>query len=379
MNLVVDENIVQGKEAFQKFGDVTFLGGRKISNKNLTEADALIVRSITKVNEELLKNTKVKFVGTATIGTDHIDLEYLKNNNISFSSAAGCNSYSVAEYIFSAITKIAGQNNFNLSDKSIGVIGYGNIGTKVVKIANSIGMKVVINDPPKERDTKEKIFSPLEDALKCDIITFHVPLNIEGIDKTVHLLDERNIGLIKENTILINSSRGPVVDNKVLKKRLKKNNNIFTVLDVWEEEPQIDTELLDLVSIATPHIAGYSFEGKVTGTKMVYDALCKNINIKPDWSPRRDIVLNNTVEIKNNDYVLKVLEKLFSKSYSVMDDDKLMRNIKNISEADIPEYFDGLRKSYRIRRELNNFEVLLHGKNNFLENLFTTLRVKLKQ
>lgn len=379
MNLVVDENIVQGKEAFEKFGDVTFLGGRKISNKNLTEADALIVRSITKVNEELLKNTKVKFVGTATIGTDHIDLEYLKNNNISFSSAAGCNSYSVAEYIFSAITKIAGQNNFNLSDKSIGVIGYGNIGTKVVKIANSIGMKVVINDPPKERDTKEKIFSPLEDALKCDIITFHVPLNIEGIDKTVHLLDERNIGLIKENTILINSSRGPVVDNKVLKKRLKKNNNIFTVLDVWEEEPQIDTELLDLVSIATPHIAGYSFEGKVTGTKMVYDALCKNINIKPDWSPRRDIVLNNTVEIKNNDYVLKVLEKLFSKSYSVMDDDKLMRNIKNISEADIPEYFDGLRKSYRIRRELNNFEVLLHGKNNFLENLFTTLRVKLKQ
>jgi erythronate-4-phosphate dehydrogenase len=378
MKLVVDENIVQGKEAFEKFGDVSYLGGRNISNESLIDIDALIVRSITKVNEELLNNTKVKFVGTATIGTDHIDLEYLEKKNINFSSAAGCNSYSVAEYVFSAITKIATENNLNLSDKSIGVIGYGNIGTKVVKIANALGMKTVINDPPKERVSKEKIFSPLEDALACDIVTFHVPLNIDGVDKTVHLLDERNIELIRENSIIINSSRGPVISNKILKERLEKKNNIYAVLDVWEEEPIINLQLLDLVNIATPHIAGYSFEGKVNGTKMVYDALCKSMDKTPEWKPILDSVSNKLIEISNNENNLKVLEKLFAKSYPIIEDDYLMRKLKNISLNEIPQYFDGLRKNYRTRRELNNFEVLLSGKNELLENLISTLRVKLK-
>jgi erythronate-4-phosphate dehydrogenase len=378
MKLVVDENIVQGKEAFEKFGDVSYLGGRNISNESLIDIDALIVRSITKVNEELLNNTKVKFVGTATIGTDHIDLEYLEKKNINFSSAAGCNSYSVAEYVFSAITKIATENNLNLSDKSIGVIGYGNIGTKVVKIANALGMKTVINDPPKERVSKEKIFSPLEDALACDIVTFHVPLNIDGVDKTVHLLDERNIELIRENSIIINSSRGPVISNKILKERLEKKNNIYAVLDVWEEEPIINLQLLDLVNIATPHIAGYSFEGKVNGTKIVYDALCKSMDKTPEWKPILDSVSNNLIEISKNENNLKLLEKLFAKSYPIIEDDYLMRKLKNISLNEIPQYFDGLRKNYKTRRELNNFEVLLSGKNELLENLLSTLRVKLK-
>ena len=376
MKLLVDENIVQGKEALKNFGDVVFMAGRKITNENLRDVDALIVRSITKVNEELLKNTKVKFVGTATIGTDHVDLEYLEKNNINFSSAAGCNSYSVTEYVLSAITKIARENNISVTDKSIGVIGYGNIGTKVVEIANALGMKVVINDPPKERVSNGKIFSSLEDALGCDIVTFHVPLNIDGVDKTVHLIDEKNINLIKENAILINSSRGPVVNNKVLKNRLQGQNNIHTVLDVWEEEPMIDLELLDLVKIATPHIAGYSFEGKVNGTKMVYDAFCKSINITPNWKPQLDNVLDNIIEIEYNENVLEVFEKLFIKSYSIMEDDNEMRKLKKISTNEIPEFFDGLRKDYRIRRELNNFKILLKGKNEFLENLITTLRVK---
>ncbi len=376
MKLVVDENIVQAKEAFSTFGEITFVSGREITNESLLNADILIVRSVTKVNEELLKNTKIKFVGTATIGTDHIDIDYLKKNNIGFSSAAGCNSYSVAEYIFSAITQIAIQNDFKISEKSIGVIGYGNIGTKVVKIAKALGVRVVINDPPKERFSKEQIFSSLKEALSCDIVTFHVPLNIGGVDNTVHLLDEKNINLIKENAILINTSRGPVVDNQVLKNRLKEENNIHVVLDVWEEEPVIDLDLLGMIKIATPHIAGYSYEGKVNGTKIIYDALCNYLKINKKWLPSPEPVLNNKIEINHEENLLTVLKKLFSKSYPIMEDDKLLRKIVSLSEIENPKYFDSLRKNYGIRRELNNYAVLLNKKNIFLENILTVLRLQ---
>lgn len=377
MKLIVDENIVLGKEAFSLLGETTFVGGREITNQILLDTDILIVRSITKVNKELLKNTKVKFVGTATIGTDHIDLKYLEENNIEFSSAAGCNSYSVAEYVFSAITYFGNKYNFDLAEKSIGVVGYGNIGTKVAKIANAIGMKVFINDPPVERYSSEKIFSPLEEALKCDIITFHVPLNKDGIDKTVHLLDEKNLSLIKDNAILINSSRGPVVSNQDLKERLKEKNNIHTVLDVWETEPNFDYELFGLVEIGTPHIAGYSFEGKINGTKIIYDALTDYLKIPNTWKPIFDAVVDNKIDISENNNYSKVFSYLFEKSYKIIEDDFLMRKSESLSAEERGKYFDSLRKNYRIRRELNNFEAILKSDDSKLKNVLDVLRIKL--
>ena len=375
MKLIIDENIVQAKEAFKNFGETVYISGREINNQVLLDADVLIVRSITKVNENLLKNTKVKFVGTATIGTDHIDQKYLQENNITFSSAAGCNSYSVTEYVFSAITHFANKYKFNLSDKSIGVVGYGNIGTKIVKIAKALGMKVVINDPPLERESNENIFSPLEEALKCDIVTFHVPLNKDGIDKTVRLLNEQNIDLIRENTILINSSRGPVVCNKVLKQRLKKENNIHAVLDVWETEPNFDSELFDLLEIGTPHIAGYSFEGKLNGTKIIYDALSDYLKTEKTWKPVFERVSDNKINILDNETEAEVFQKLFNKSYKIMDDDLSMRESKGLSGSDKSTHFDSLRKNYRKRRELNNFEVVLNTENKKLRKLLNVLRV----
>jgi len=377
MQLVVDENIVLGKEAFKLFGEVKFKNGREINNNDLIKTDVLLVRSITNVNENLLKNTKVKFVGTATIGTDHIDLNYLKNNNIQFSSAAGCNSYSVAEYVFSGISYLTHKYKLNIPDMSIGVVGFGNIGTKVVKIAKALGMKVIINDPPLERIGKENCFSPLSDVLKCDIVTFHVPLNKSGIDKTVHLLNSENISKLKENTILINSSRGAVVDNIALKNKLIQNNNLYPVLDVWETEPNFDVELYKLINIGTPHIAGYSFEGKINGTKIIYDALSNYLKTPKIWKPIFEKVVDNKIEIKEHENSGQILHKLFDKSYQIINDDILMRESLNLSTEERINYFDFLRKNYRIRRELNNLEAVFRKKNSEFKNLLKVLRVKI--
>jgi len=377
MKIIVDENIPFGREAFENFGEVKLFNGREIDSSNCKNVDALIVRSITKVNEELLNNSKVKFVGTTTIGTDHIDQNYLSKSNIDFSSAAGCNSYSVAEYVFSSLSIIVNNKNLNFNKLSIGVVGYGNIGKKVVSIAEALGMHVVVNDPPLQRTTNQRNFSTLEEALKCDIITFHVPLNKSGIDKTIHLLNEENINLIKEEAILINSSRGPVVSNEALKIELENRNNISTVFDVWETEPNYDSELLKLVSIGTPHIAGYSYEGKVNGTVMIYNALSKHLGVNPNWKPNLEEVVNNKIESVGIDTEENLLLKIFGKSYNIIEDDTLLRVGLNLPLNKKSEHFDRLRKKYKIRRELNNFEISLNSENEKFKNLLKVLRIEL--
>jgi len=377
VKIIVDENIPFGREAFENFGEVELHNGREINSSICKNGDALIVRTTTKVNEELLKNSSVKFVGTSTIGTDHIDQDYLNNSNIAFSSAAGCNSHSVAEYVFSALTYLTNKHDLNLSKLSIGVVGYGNIGKKVVAISDALGMRVVVNDPPLQRTTSERDFSTLEEALKCDIVTLHVPLNKSGVDKTIHLLSEENINLIKENAILINSSRGPVVSNEALKKRLEENNNIYTVLDVWETEPNYDYELLKLVDIGTSHIAGYSYEGKVTGTLMIYNALAKHLAVNPNWKPKLAEVVNNKIEISGIESDEELLQKIFNKSYNVMDDDKFLREGLSLPNDEKSEHFDKLRKNYKIRRELNNYRTTLNSDNEKSKNLMNVLRLKL--
>jgi len=377
MKIVVDENIPFGREAFENFGEVELRNGREINSSSCKNADALIVRSITKVNEELLQNTSVNFVGTTTIGTDHIDQDYLKNNNISFSSAAGCNAYSVTEYVFSALSYFANKHNLNLSQLSIGVVGFGNIGKKVVAVAEALEMQVVVNDPPLQRTTNERHFSTLDEALKCDIVTFHVPLNKSGIDKTTHLLRQENISIIKEDAILINSSRGPVVSNEVLKKRLEEGKNIRTVLDVWETEPNYDSELLKLVKIGTPHIAGYSYEGKVNGTTIIYNALGNHLDVDTNWKPKLAEVVNNRIECIGSETEEELLLNVFNKSYKIIEDDKLLREGLSFLNDERFGHFDKLRKNYKIRRELNNFEVPLNSENEKLKNLMKVLRIKL--
>lgn len=374
MKLVVDENIPQGKEAFGQFGEIVLSGGRNITNEMVKEADVLIVRSITQVNEQLLKNSNVKFVGTATIGTDHVDKIYLEKSGIQFADAAGCNAFSVAEYVLYAINQFLSINNKKYEELSIGIIGYGNVGSKVAKFAEALGMKVIINDPPLERLTQDKNFRSLDEALAADIITFHVPLNKTGIDKTVHLLNEDNINKIKSGAMLINSSRGPVVKNETLLNRLKDKNDLFSVLDVWEGEPKLNNELLGRVNIGTPHIAGYSYEGKINGTTIIYNKLCEYLKKETNWAPQYPQISVNEFEFDTSNNFEIEFDKLTKKIYDInSDSDKLKKSLFLEAEQQ-PKYFDELRKKYHIRREFNNYSIRLSSSSKIVKEILENLR-----
>ncbi|NQT84941.1 4-phosphoerythronate dehydrogenase, partial [bacterium] len=216
MKIVADENIPYVKEAFGSLGDVIPLPGRKIAPASVVDAEILLVRSITEVNASLLEGSRVRFVGTATIGTDHVDEEYLHSRGIAFASAPGSNANSVAEYVVAALLTTARRKNFPLKGKTIGVIGVGNCGSRVAKKAEALGMRVLLNDPPLWRQTGNKRFRPLEELFSADILTLHVPLTYEGIDATYHLVDEAFLSKLRPECILMNTSRGPVVDNLAL-------------------------------------------------------------------------------------------------------------------------------------------------------------------
>ncbi|MEJ2104773.1 MAG: 4-phosphoerythronate dehydrogenase [Ignavibacteriaceae bacterium] len=378
MKLIVDENIAFAKEAFSGFGEVKLLNGRSITNHEVIDSDVLIVRSITKVNQELLKNSKIQFVGTATIGTDHIDLNYLKSNKIAFADAKGCNADSVAEYVFTALLKVATVENISLNNKKIGVVGIGNIGSRVVKLAESIGMKVLKNDPPLERKGSGKNYVTLDEILAADIITFHVPLNKEGIDKTYHLLNKENLKKIKSGRIILNTSRGPVIDNNALLEEINKRN-LNLILDVWENEPSINNKLLDKVRVGTPHIAGYSFEGKVNGTKMIYNGLCKHLTKDPDWQPVLPKIEQTVLKIPDGKTDEEKLYKLFSSIYNLESDVIRLRETSRYNNDEQPNYFDRLRKEYPIRREFSNYTVDVSKEENNLRPILESFRFKVKE
>jgi erythronate-4-phosphate dehydrogenase len=377
VKLVVDENIALSEEAFSQFGDVLLISGRKITNDNLRNSDALIVRSITNIDENLLQNTNIKFVGTATIGTDHFDTNYLNENNIAFADAKGCNADSVAEYVFTALLNIAPREKISFKNKSIGIIGVGNVGSRVEKYAEALGLKVYKNDPPKQRADKGNNYVSLKEALQADIITLHVPLNKTGIDRTFHLLDEEKLNKIKNNTVIINSSRGAVVDNKALLDMIDKKH-FKVILDVWEGEPLINTDLLQKVLIGSAHVAGYSLEGKVNGTKMVYDALCRFTNQQNDWEPKLPSVENNIIDVSSVKNLEEKLQLIFKQIYNVEKDDSEMREMIEMDNDSKADYFDNLRKDYPLRREFTNYNVLIEETDKQLRGVLEAFRFKVK-
>ncbi|MBE0571019.1 MAG: 4-phosphoerythronate dehydrogenase [Ignavibacteriaceae bacterium] len=377
MNLIVDENIAFAQEAFSRFGNAILVDGRTLTNKNVKDADVLLIRSITKVDAELLRESKVQFVGTATIGTDHIDLDYLKSKNISFADAKGCNADSVAEYVFTALLKITSEKNISLNGKTIGVVGIGNIGSRVVLLAESLGMKVIKNDPPLERKRVGKNYVSFDEVLKADIITLHVPLSFEGVDKTFHLLNENNLKEIKKDVIIINTSRGAVIDNtSLLNETIRKDFNL--ILDVWEDEPLVNISVLAKTKIASAHIAGYSFEGKVNGTKIIYDALCKFTNTIPEWSPELPLIERKELELSDCNSDEERLYKLFSSIYVIEKDDASLREISNYKLNEQAGYFDLLRKTYPVRREFSNFTVHISETEKHLKTILESFRFKVR-
>ncbi len=377
MKLVVDENIAFAEEAFSQYGDVLLICGRQITNEILRNADTLIVRSIINVDENLLQNTNINFVGTATIGTDHIDTNYLNENNIVFADAKGCNADSVAEYVFTALLKIAADNKLTLRNKSIGIIGVGNVGSRVLKYAEALGLKVYNNDPPKQRAGEGNNYVSLEEAMQADIITLHVPLNKTGIDKTFHLIDEKKLNEIRNNTIIINSSRGAVIDNKALLNIVDKKC-IKVILDVWEGEPSVNTNLLQKVFIGSAHISGYSLEGKVNGTKMIYDALCRFTNQLNDWEPKLPPIEINVIDVSSVKSIEEKLHLIFKQIYDIEKDDSEIRKMIEMNENMYAAYFDKLRKDYHLRREFNNYTVIIEPADKKLGEILQKFRFKVQ-
>jgi len=361
MKIIADENIPFAKESFSRLGEVMTYPGREISPANSADAEVLLVRSVIKVNQELLQGTSVKFVGTATIGTDHIDEDYLKKQGITFAYAPGSNANSVAEYIVAALLTLAKRKNFVLKGKSVGIVGVGNVGSRVEKKCQALGMKILLNDPPLARKTKDKKYLSLEAILSADIVTLHVPLTCEGEDVTYHLANENFFSQMKPNSTFINSSRGAVVDEAALLNTIQDQKLNSVVLDVWENEPQINTELLEKVDLATPHIAGYSFDGKVNGTAMLYEALLRFLGREGKWSPRELLpppekeVL--TIEGKGKSEE-EILREAVKQIYPIEEDDENLRKVFDLPPAEKGKHFDNLRKNYPIRREFPNTKII---------------------
>ncbi|HUJ72521.1 MAG TPA: 4-phosphoerythronate dehydrogenase PdxB [Verrucomicrobiae bacterium] len=369
MKIVADPNIPFVQEAFGLLGEVRLVPGREITANAARDADVLLVRSVTPVNAALLDGSRVKFVATATIGTDHVDEDDLRQKGIGFASAQGSNANSVAEYVVAALLEIAQRQKFRLRDKTLGVVGVGNVGARVVRYAEALGMRVLQNDPPRQRAERLKDFFPIEQVLaEADVISLHVPLTKAGAYPTYHMFAKDTLSVLEDRLpILINSARGAVIDNKAMLKAIDGDKLGGAVLDVWENEPGISPELLDVVDIGTPHIAGYSLDGKVNGVAMIHKAVCRFLGVTSEWHPeipppaQKRVVMRCHLGDDDEDVLRTVIEGV----YNVSADDAGLR--ANVTQ------FDKLRAEYPVRREFFNFGLTLPGASDELQRKFTAL------
>ena len=364
MKILADANIPFVAECFSSIGEVKVIGGREITPGVVGDADVLLVRSITQVNVDLLAGSKVRFVATATIGFDHVDIDFLQRNNIGFTSAPGSNANSAAEYVIAGLLESSQKCEINLEGQSIGIIGVGNVGSRVANKCAALGMRIYLNDPPLQRQTGEAKYLPLKELYDCDFITFHTSLTFEGIDKTYHLADERFFKSLRKGCIFVNASRGGVVDSEALKTVIQSGRLKAVVLDVWENEPNIDIELLEMVDIGTPHIAGYSLDGKITGMIMIYKAVCEYFGLGvrfdiEDFLPEpavRQLRIEPSTD-NEQDALADAVEKI----YNIREDDVRLRRVCEKPVEKRGEFFDGLRKNYPVRREFQNTRIVLES------------------
>lgn len=369
IRIAADNKIPFLKGVLDKHSIVDYHRGSEINNALIKDTDALIIRTRTHCNEALLKDTAVKFIATATIGFDHIDADYCSRNNIKWVNAPGCNSTSVMQYIASALCTAAGDLGLDLTKMTIGIAGAGNVGSKVARLCRTIGMNVLINDPPRARREGSEGFVSLDELkAQSDIISFHVPLNKSGEDKTYHLADEKFFKDLAPGKVLFNTSRGAVVETKALKESIENGIVRYSVIDVWEGEPDLDTGLLQLVNIATPHIAGYSADGKANGTAVCVNAVNNhfNLDLPESWYPADIPLPLHSVEIEVDNRGKsrqEVLSEIILYTYRIKDDDQLLRNS--------PASFEKLRDDYPIRREYPVYRISLRQEDG---ELFTILK-----
>lgn len=363
MQLVADENIPLLDEFFAGFGQIRRLPGRGIDAAAVADAELLLVRSVTRVDRALLEGSAVRFVGTCTIGTDHLDLAYFAKAGIGWASAPGCNARGVVDYVLGSLLLLAEQQGVALATRTYGVVGAGEVGARVVEVMRGLGWRVLVCDPPRQL-AEGGDFVSLEQLLaECDVLSLHTPLERGGAQPTHHLLDARRLARLKPGAWLINASRGAVVDNPALRELLKQRGDLQVVLDVWEGEPQVDVELAGLCRIATPHIAGYSLDGKLRGTAQIYQALCAHLGCTPTVNLDELMPLPWLAELSLDASAdpAWALATLCRAVYDPRRDDADFRRSLPGDTLSQRAAFDALRKHYPMRREIDGLSVKLQG------------------
>ena len=363
MKIVADENIPYVADGCAEWGEVSLFSGRTITRATVADADCLFVRSVTPVSRELLDGSSVRFVGTATIGTDHVDIPWLQSNGIGFASAPGSNATSVAEYVVAALLCLAVRHGFTLSGRTMGIVGVGNVGTRVTRKAEALGLRILKCDPPRADAEQATGFVPLEQILaESDIVSIHTPLTRDGAYPTWHMADSRFFHALRKGAIFINTARGAIHDTGALVQAIDEGRVSHAVLDVWEHEPGVEVDLLARVSLASPHVAGYSFDGKVAGTQLVVNAARQYFRLAGHWTPAELLpapdVAKITVDAKTTASQEALIWNAVRQLHDSMVDDAAMRQILTLPLHDRPAHFDQLRKNYRIRREFAGTAIL---------------------
>ena len=337
MKIIVDDKIPYIKGEIEQIADeVVYVPGAAFTPELVRDADALIVRTRTRCNKALLNGSNVRFIATATIGYDHIDTLYCEQNGICWSNCAGCNAGSVEQYIHAVLLLLKREKGMTLAAMTLGVVGVGHVGSKVAAIAERLGMRVLRCDPPRQ-DNGEEGFVPLTEVMdKADVVTLHVPLSREGLYATYHMIDARFFEQTKSGLVFINSSRGEVMDTKAVIDAIDQGKISTAIIDTWENEPHISTELLEKVYLGTPHIAGYSADGKANATTMALNAVCRFFSIDKTFKIEPPAL---TIQNMSDDEDLAFLQ-----TYNPKEDSAKLKAH--------PEEFEALRGNYPLRREL---------------------------
>ena len=338
--IIIDSYIPYIQGVLDNVADVEYLSYKQMNSEAVRNADALIVRTRTHCNENLLKESKVKFIASATIGYDHIDAEYCKQHQIQWTNAPGCNSRSVAQYMASALSLLSEKNSIDLSTQTIGIVGVGAVGSKVADLCRSFGMKVLLNDPPRARKEGDENFVSLHDICRqADIITFHVPLNTSAEDTTFHLADEKFFRSLKKKPVIINAARGEIINSAAMLKAFEEGTISEMILDCWENEPDINKELLYRSFISTPHIAGYSADGKANAASHSVRVVSRFFNLGLDDWEVSDLPVPHEVDFK----ITHDIRQFFLETYDIEADSLRLKFS--------PETFEHQRSNYPFRRE----------------------------
>ncbi|MBM4143750.1 MAG: 4-phosphoerythronate dehydrogenase PdxB [Lentisphaerae bacterium] len=376
MKIVCSAEMPYAREAFGTLGEVAVVDGRSIRAAHVRDADILAVRSTTRVDRALLEGSRVRFAGTATIGFDHMDLPYLEARGIRWCCAPGCNARSVAEYVAAALLRLAARHGLRLEGRTIGVVGVGNVGSLVLDVAAALGLRALPNDPPRERKERARPnadnrpaatprFVSLDAVLaESDIVTLHVPLTKTGPDATFHMADEAFFARARPGCVFINSARGAVVKTDALLRAMDRGTVAHAVIDTWEGEPSVRRDLLERADFGTPHVAGYSYDGRVAGTRMVYEAACAFLGKSPDWSPEPLLppppAPRVEAEAAGRDDEA-VLDEIVRRVYDIAADDAAFRAETCADPGKAAAHFDALRRDYPVRREFRYTRVALRN------------------